>query len=76
MNPKILRALIREIIQEDVGSVSVSTSTRSKKKKSWASRAGSAAGSLWKGYVGLFSADESNADEEILDEDEEDECDE
>ena len=66
MNHKILQALIREILKEDYGSVTVN---KPPKKKSLVSRA-------WSGYVGLFSADESSADEEILDEDEEDECDE
>ena len=67
MNHKILQALIREILKEDYGSVTVN---KPPKKKSLVSRA-------WSGYVGLFtSADESSADEEILDEDEDDECDE
>ena len=71
MDKKILRALIREIIQEDVGEVTVTKGPRSSTKSGGiASRAFTAVSSFLFGDV-----DESNFDEEILDEDEEDECD-
>jgi len=66
MNPQILRTLIREILKEEAGEVTIS---RGPRKKSPVKRFTSWVGSF-------FDADESNADEEILDEDEEYECDE
>ena len=54
---QILRALIREVIREDVGDVTVS---RGPRKKSIGSRVAS--------WFGFGDADESNVDEEILDE--------
>jgi len=60
---QILRALIREILEEDVGEVTV---TRGPRKKSLGSRV--------KSWFGFGDADESNADEEILDELDEEGC--
>ena len=68
MSSKILRALIREMLEEDVGSVTVSKGPR---RRSVAQRAASAVGSFFFG-----DADESNKDEEVLDETDDEGCDE
>ena len=65
MNENILRELIREMLEEEVGQVTV---TRGSRSPSIGQRAASAVGNFFFG-----DADESTTDEEILDETDEDE---
>ena len=63
MNQKTLRALIREVIKEEHGEVTVTKGAKSSSggKKSWGSRVSS--------WLGWGDADQSKEDEELLDED-------
>ena len=68
MNQAALRALIRNILLEEVGEVTVSRGNRSS--------SGSGGGGMFSAVSSFLfgDADESNFDEEILDEDEAEEC--
>jgi hypothetical protein len=61
MNQKTLRALIREVIKEEEGEVTVTKGPRQSKSKSWTSSISS--------WLGFGDADQSKEDEELLDED-------